>query len=486
MIKFFPDTKIFLQIGPLSIAWYAVFIMTGAYIAYIVSAKNLKKAGYFSEDIENVFMGALLSGFLGARLWYVLFYNFTTYLKDPISILRIQDGGLAIQGGLFAGVAFGYWYAKRKNLNFWHWADMVVPNILIAQALGRWGNFMNQEAFGGVVSEGFYKYFPLWFKDMMFIDGAYRMPTFFLESVANIIGWILIVLVLKKVTKLKRGDLVYAYMMWYGVTRFFIEGLRTDSLMFLGVIRIAQLVSVVFVVLGILGFMGVFRKFTKSPKPAILFDFDGTIMDTEDCIVESYKAVFENHRPGYVLSSDELNSFIGPSLVATFSRYFDDHLIDELVLEYRTLNHELHDKHVRPMDGAIELLDALHEEGYPLGIVSNKAYSSLQLGLRQWDMEKYFDVVLGIDDFEIAKPDPKGINDAFEKMAVQRGSSIYVGDAVTDIIAGQRAGSFTIGYVFDKIREQSLIDSEANRVIYDLREILEILKEDHEWTTNMM
>lgn len=484
-MEFFPDLQTFIRIGSLDIAWYAVLIMSGAYIAYAVSAKSLKKAGYNIADIENLFFGALITGFAGARLWYVLFYDLATSLKDPISIFMIRDGGLAIHGGLFAGVSFGYWYAKKKNLNFWHMADMVVPNILIAQAIGRWGNFMNQEAYGGIVSESFYNYFPAFIKNIMFINGEYRMPTFFFESVANIIGWLLIYFVVRKLSTRKRGDMVYAYLMWYGVTRYFIEGMRTDSLTFFH-FRIAQLISLGFLFVGVLGYVGFFRRFRKPSKPVILFDFDGTLMDTEGAIKEAYRQVFRNNKPDYVLSEDDLNSFIGPSLVHSFGRFFDEDLIEDLITEYRTINHELHVPMVKPIDHAIEVLETLKEQGYTLGLVSNKARGALEVGLQQWNMNLYFDVILGVDEFETPKPDPKGINDALELLGAQRANSIYVGDAVSDIVAGQRAGSFTIGFVFDKIREQALVEAGPNRVIHDLREILEIVGEDHEWTTDMM
>ncbi|HKM23760.1 MAG TPA: prolipoprotein diacylglyceryl transferase [Erysipelothrix sp.] len=484
-MEFFPDLQTFIRIGSLDIAWYAVLIMSGAYIAYAVSAKSLKKAGYNIADIENLFFGALITGFAGARLWYVLFYDLATSLKDPISIFMIRDGGLAIHGGLFAGVSFGYWYAKKKNLNFWHMADMVVPNILIAQAIGRWGNFMNQEAYGGIVSESFYNYFPAFIKNIMFINGEYRMPTFFFESVANIIGWLLIYFVVRKLSTRKRGDMVYAYLMWYGVTRYFIEGMRTDSLTFFH-FRIAQLISLGFLFVGVLGYVGFFRRFRKPSKPVILFDFDGTLMDTEGAIKEAYRQVFRNNKPDYVLSEDDLNSFIGPSLVHSFGRFFDEDLIEDLITEYRTINHELHVPMVKPIDHAIEVLETLKEQGYTLGLVSNKARGALEVGLQQWNMNLYFDVILGVDEFETPKPDPKGVNDALELLGAQRANSIYVGDAVSDIVAGQRAGSFTIGFVFDKMREQALVEAGPNRVIHDLREILEIVGEDHEWTTDMM
>src|SRR5690554_3098878 len=283
---FFEDMQTFVTVGPISIKWYAILILTGAFIAYGVSLYNFKKMGYDSELGDNLFVGSLLSGVVGARLWFVAFYDLQYYLSHPLEIFMTWEGGLAIQGGLVFGAAFAYWYLKKKQISFMRLADAVVPNILIAQALGRWGNFLNQEAFGRVVDESFYQGWPSFIANHMFINGAYREPTFFYESSLNILGFILIVFVYKRFSNIKRGDLVYAYLMWYGVTRFFVEGLRSDSLMFFG-LRSAQLVSIGFVIVGILGTFGVFRKMVTRKKPVLLFDFDGTIMDTEPMVKES-------------------------------------------------------------------------------------------------------------------------------------------------------------------------------------------------------
>ena len=486
MIKFFPSTKIFIEIGPIQIAWYAIFILLGAYIAYFISEKNLKKVGYKQEDIETLFFGSLISGFIGARIWYVLFSDFGNYLKNPLQIFAVWEGGLAIQGGLIAGVIFGYLFAKKKNFNFWQWADLIVPNIMLAQALGRWGNFMNQEAYGGVVSESFYRYFPAWFKNMMFINGEFRHATFFYESVGNIIGWVLIVLVLKRVGKIKRGDLTFAYMMWYGMIRFFIEGMRTDSLMFMG-LRMAQVISIVFVVVGFLGYLGVFKRFMDvHHKPVILFDFDGTLMDTEKCIKETFVQVFKEYKPEKTLTDDELNSFIGPTLHHSFSRFFKEEQVDEIIDRYREINYGLHEEHVFPFEGAIELLDQLKSEGYRMGIVSSKMASSIQWPMDKFKMNDYFEVVLGHGDFEHSKPHPSGIDTALEKMNASRDQLIYVGDRPSDIEAGARAGAFTIAYNFDNIAYEDILDYKPNRSINDLKVILDILKEEHEWTRTMM
>ena len=490
MIEFFPDMKTFLRIGDnITIAWYAVFIMTGAFIAYYLSLRQIKRMGYKQDDLDDLFVGALIFGILGARIWYVLFSDLSYYLQDPISIIRIQDGGLAIHGGLLAGIGYGYYFTKKRGINFMHWADAIVPNILVAQAMGRWGNFMNQEAFGGIVDESHFRLIPDFIKNNMFIDGAYRAPTFLYESVLNLIGWLLITRGLRKSEKLKRGDQSFAYLMWYGVVRFVIESMRTDALLVnLGFVelRIAQVISIVFVVVGLIGFYGGFRKFYPKTKPALIFDFDGTIMDTQDLIFETYIRVFEKHDPSIELTEEILYSFLGPTLYDSFGRFFPDEKLDILVDEYRTLNLELHDQFVKPKDHIIEVLDILKEKGYTMGIVSSKMTHPIEHALELTNMSHYFEFVYGVDKYEKVKPDPEGILKAMDDFYLNRSSFIYLGDTETDVVAGRKAGAFTVAYVADDVRRNTLVNSNPNVVIEDWRDLLEVLEGDHEWTYNLI
>ena len=229
-MQLFPDPKILLSIGNIHVTWYAVFILTGALIAYALSLRTLKKWGYDSEMLENFFVPMLLIAIIGARLYYVIF-EWERYVADPIRIFYIWEGGLAIHGGLIAGVAFGLWYFRRMKVDGLRVMDAIFPNILIAQALGRWGNFINQEAFGRVVSESYYQGWPSFIKDQMYIGGQYREPTFLYESLANLLGFALITFVYRKHGRRKRGDLAWAYCAWYGAVRFVIESMRSDALM---------------------------------------------------------------------------------------------------------------------------------------------------------------------------------------------------------------------------------------------------------------
>lgn len=481
-MSLFPDNQTVLKLGPITITWYAVLILTGAYLAYYLSIQNFKKKHYPTIILEDVFVGAVLSGVLGARLWYVLFSSdLMSYLNDPIRIIATWEGGLAIHGGLFAGVAYGAYYMYRHRYSFWPKADEIVPNILIAQALGRWGNFMNQEAFGGVVEESFFNGFPLFIKEMMFINGQYRMPTFLFESVLNIIGWMLIHFVLKKNKNRKPGDLVFAYLMWYGVVRFFIESLRSDALMFMG-LRIAQLVSLAFLLVGLLGYLGVFRKlFYKVKKPIILFDFDGTLADTEGLILTSFQEVFDQYPPTKPLSEEEQSSLLGMTLEASFKQWLPEHDTQELMALYRTHNQE-HYHEIKPMDQVLETLETLKAQGYKMGIVSSKMQEAVIKGLEILDMEDYFDVVVGFAEVANHKPDPQGILNAVTIMKGYRDHAIYVGDTLNDIQAASAAQVFAVGYSTNPIRKQQLLNSEADRVMDEFNELITILKENREWT----
>ena len=264
-MTFFPDSKTFIQIGSFTIAWYAICIIIGAVIAYKIGQYNFKRMGLDKEVLSDYFFGLMITGVIGARIWYVIFMWNELYANNPIEIIMFRHGGLAIQGGIFVGLVFSWWYFRKHKIDFMVAGDAIMPGVLVAQALGRWGNFFNQEAFGGPVGLKFLQslHLPDFIIEGMYINGQYYHPTFLYESLANIAGFLIIYFVIRKI-QTKQGEQFFSYFIWYGIFRFFIEGLRTDSLYIMG-LRTAQLVSVVFVVVGIAGY--IFCK--KCGKPAI-------------------------------------------------------------------------------------------------------------------------------------------------------------------------------------------------------------------------
>lgn len=490
-MTFFPDfqTVVSFDFVGLKITWYAVFVLSSAFVCYYMSLRTLKKWGYKTEMFEDFFFYMLPIAIVGARIWYVIFEWNNQYAANPISAFYIWNGGIAIHGGVIAAVIFGLWYFRKRFVNGLRIADAIMPNLLIAQAIGRWGNFMNQEAYGSVVSESFYNYFPAFIKEHMYINGQYRQPTFLFESVGNIIGFLLIHFLYKKYGRKKRGDLAFAYVTWYGVVRLIVEGMRTDSLM-IGPFRIAQIISIIGIVIGVLGILGVwdhiFKNFWpfKKQKPAVIFDLDGTLLDTEALIFESFTYVFKKYKPEYTLSEEELKSFLGPTLKDSFERYFDPSMSEELIREYRTHNHEFHNTYVKAFDGAKETLDYLKDNGYLLAIVSNKKRETITHGLEFTGLLPYFEVIVDCEDVTEPKPSPEGLLKACELLYHDHDDMIYVGDSVSDIEACKRMAGFSIAVCFDESRKEAIQAAKPCRCIHQLSEIIEIVKEDVEWSDN--
>ncbi len=481
-MEFFPETRIFLQLGPLSIYWYAIFSMSGALAVYLLSLKTLKKMGYTSDFVSDLGIGAFISAYIGARIWYCVFYDLSYYLANPLEFLAINDGGLAIQGGIAGGVLFGYFFAKKHKLDFVKWLDAILPTLFIGQAIGRFGNFVNQEAYGTVVEESFFDYFPGFIKDMMFIDGAYRMPTFLMEAVGNVIGFIIIMFIYKKLTKLKKGDLAYAYLMWYGVVRFFVEGFRTDSLM-IGPIRMAQLTSIAFIVIGLCGTIGLFRKLIKTSKPVILWDLDGTIIESGPAIIESYHQVLINHGKEEVFTSEFKKEIIGPPLVEIFQKYLPDEDSAKLVDEYRSINKKLHKTHVHIIDNVKDTIIKLKEEGYDMAIVSTKNHDGIMYGLKQFSLDKYFDVVIGCDNVEKTKPNNEGLIEACKRLNRGIDSVFFIGDTKLDIMAAQAISAHTIAYANNDEKALELKTYKPNHIINNMNEVESIIKESYDECT---
>jgi phosphatidylglycerol:prolipoprotein diacylglycerol transferase len=233
----------------IDIMWYGVLIATGIIVAVILSLREAKRVGEKEDNILDLLIWVLPAAIIGARTYYVLF-ELSYYKNNPSEIFAIRNGGLAIHGGVIAAFLVGYIFVKKKNLSFFKLADIVAPGLILAQAIGRWGNFINQEAFGGVVTENFISIFPSFIRKQMFIDGQYYHPTFLYESIWNLIIFAFLIFYRKKFKK-KDGELIAIYAIGYSIGRFFIEGMRTDSLM-LGPLRIAQVVSLILIVLGVI------------------------------------------------------------------------------------------------------------------------------------------------------------------------------------------------------------------------------------------
>lgn len=273
-----------ISIGPLDIYFYSLFILLGVLIALYLGIKEGEKIGIKGDYILDGIIIILPLSILGSRLYYVAF-EWDRYAGDLARIFAFREGGLAIHGAFIVAVISAYVYTRYRKLDFLKVLDLVAPGFLVAQALGRWGNFFNQEAHGYVIGEAtngtpnlsldaqraFLEQFgiPDFIVDNMYLQGpsglAYYHPTFLYESIWNIVGFA-IMLVLRRTRLIRSGDMVAIYLIWYSVGRFFIEAMRTDSLYFGDTnIRTAQVISVVSILVGA-GILVLNRTLFKRPN----------------------------------------------------------------------------------------------------------------------------------------------------------------------------------------------------------------------------
>ncbi len=272
--------RVCLKIGSFEIMWYAVFIVIGVIIAILYAMKNIKKFDLNPDKFIDVIIIGLILGVVGARLYYVLF-NLDSY-KTFADVLNVREGGLAIYGGVIGAVIAGIIGKYWKKLTLLSMLDVAAVGFLVAQALGRWGNFTNQEAFGsatdlpwGMLSENTMKLVP---------DSPVH-PCFLYESLWNIAGFVMLCIMVEKFYKF-RGQIAFSYMLWYGLGRAWIEGLRTDSLYLIpDVLRVSQLLAILCVIAApILLYLGFSERM-----------FDRVSPEYETVKLADYKAAKESY-----------------------------------------------------------------------------------------------------------------------------------------------------------------------------------------------
>ena len=241
-------------IGPVCVRWYGLLIAVALTIGIVGGSYGCRKVGIDEDDFLTIFMAMAVMSIIGARAYYVIF-NLPYYLNHPDQIIAVWNGGLAIHGGLIAGVFTMFLGCKYYHIRFWQLADILAPLMILGQAIGRWGNYFNQEAYGYVVDKADVPW-------AMWIDGAWRHPTFLYESIWNLLVCIFLLWLAKQLFT-KEGEVGLGYLMLYSVGRCFIESFRTDSLM-LGPLRMAQVISLCLFT-GALLLMLYRRKTGKAP-----------------------------------------------------------------------------------------------------------------------------------------------------------------------------------------------------------------------------
>ena len=246
-----------ISIGKIGIRWYAILILLAFLIGIYLVKKEAKRLNLDTNKIIDMCFYLVLVSILGARIYYCIF-EFNHYKDNLVDILKIWKGGLAIHGGIIAGIIFTIIYTKKHKLNILKITDVIAPALILGQAIGRWGNFFNGEAFGPATTLTTLKqmHIPKFIIDGMYLYSStdyittYRHPTFLYESLWCILVFIILIII-RKNKKIKIGMITGTYFILYGIERYFVESLRQDSLMFLN-LKVAQIVSIIMIVTGII------------------------------------------------------------------------------------------------------------------------------------------------------------------------------------------------------------------------------------------
>ncbi|MBW4652815.1 MAG: prolipoprotein diacylglyceryl transferase [Kaiparowitsia implicata GSE-PSE-MK54-09C] len=243
------------EIGPITLRWYGLLIASSVILGLTLAQRLGDRRQINSDLIGDLAIWLVIGAIPAARLYYVLF-EWENYAQNPATALAIWQGGIAIHGAILGGLLAMLLFSRRHRISFWQLGDVVAPSLALGQAIGRWGNFFNSEAFGRPTDLPWKLYIPLAQRPPSYTQFEYFHPTFLYESLWNV-GVLTLLLVLffagaRNRLPLKLGTILLVYLIAYGAGRFWIEGLRMDSLM-LGPLRIAQVVSLVQMALGGLG-----------------------------------------------------------------------------------------------------------------------------------------------------------------------------------------------------------------------------------------
>ncbi len=491
----------------LTISWYAICILIGVVIAVWLGIKEGRKLGISSDFVYIGLAIILPSAIIGARLWYVIFNasDFNSFAE----IIGFRNGefiglaGLAIQGGILVTVIIAPIYCKYKKVPLYRALDIIAPGLFIGQICGRWGNFFNRELYGPSVSAEWYQNFLKIFGDQMYINGAYRHPVFLYESLLNLVCLVFMLVIRRKDKKyLHSGDMIGIYLTWYGSVRIFTESLRLKSgvsePLMAGPIPVSILLSIIFIIVGVsflvlkrvLGgkeikgktifptevkYAQLLDKIANEKFDTILFDLDGTLLNSQEWITKSFEHTFQKYRPDLELTDKDYLSFFGPTLYQTFSKFSDNEdEINEMIAYYREYNVAGYDENVKLFPGAKDTIKLLHKRGYKIGIVSSKKKDLVEHTVDLFNLGDYIDLIIGQGDFKNPKPDPESLLIAVSKLESK--NTLYVGDTLGDMKAAKSANIKACGVLYSASIEDLLLE-QPDYVIKNMAELPLILGE---------
>lgn len=443
---FFPDPATIFIFGSFAFTWYMLFFILALIVAFLGISVALAKHGYDQRTTDFIFVIAIIGSLLGGRIGYVL-ENFHEYYLYAWYIFSIMDGGFEpITAYLGAGIAI-YWYILKTKMSLFRTMDTLAPVFITSVVMIRCGRAITAPN--------------LW-------------PGIILDFI--------FVIVLTKVympfkNGHKRGDVTALVLLWFGVMRLSSCVFKVDSL------AAHSLITAILAEAGGI-LLYVRNRRYKALKPVVLFDFDGTLMDSEGMVIHCFQYLFEKYGDPKDFTRELQLEVFGPPLHDMMKKLFPDRDPEVMVQEYRLYQNTLPEQHiVQLLPNTEAVLRELKAKGYKIGIVSTRLTDSCKMWLDEFGITDLFDVILGRDQVVHPKPDPEGIVKACTLLGEGHDQCVYVGDNASDIIAAKKAGVYAVAYVSQKEKLQQIKDQHPNYLITELGELLpELETNNHAWT----
>lgn len=445
----FPDIATIVAVGGITIKWYALTLVVGCIIGYLYLSRVMKLHGYKQAVSDDLLIITLLAGILGGRVFWVL-ENLKNYSMYAWYIFAIGDGGIDILGSLLAISGAVLVYGKKHHMSFRRTMDVVVTAFLIMLTIARIGR-------------------------------ALEVSTVWYCEAASLVGLLIVYSFMRTYSPTrKRGDAFSVMLMLTGVERLAAMVFHWDPLAVKNVIP-----CILVEVLGIT--LWAYSRFFDKRKPVVLFDFDGTIMDSEQMIIGCFAYLYQKYGNINDFTKEIQQEVFGPPLRDELKKLFPDQNTDVLMKEYTEFQKALPGRHlVSTLPHTVEVLKELKKQGYVTAIVTSRLSESCETWVEDLEIEEYFNMIVGTERYRHAKPSPDGIIEACEMLNVGHDSVVYIGDNVSDVQAGKNAGVFTIGYITNEEKREKIEAEKPNATISDITELLEILEEKHDWSSDLI
>lgn len=443
-MTFFPDSATFLKIGSFALRWYAITLILGVVAAYLLVSRLMKSHGYDVDTVDEMLVLCMIGGIIGGRVFWVL-ENLSEYMKYLPYIFAVSDGGFDILGTVTGISGIMFFYCVRRHMSTLRTMDVLMPAILLFAVIARIGR-----SFGDL---------SVW-----------------LANGIDLIGFLILYFFIRPYHEgRRRGDVVATGFMFIALSRLICKVFGWDP-----TARGVLIPAICVELFGILLYVVVHRR--KPTKPIVLFDLDGTIMDTRSMVIQCFKYLYMRYNDPLNFTRDKRNLVFRVPLKEAMEALFPDQDADQLCEEYRQYQSSFSwSDSVSLFPNVKSTLDELWQNGYVLGIVSTRMTSSCESWLRQLDLSHCFGTILGRDLYTGQKPEPGGILYAGRKLKRGHDSCVYVGDGLNDIRAAKAAGVYSVAFVSDPSKREAIEELNPNTIITDMKELKDLLMENHEW-----